>query len=218
MECGAVLLWVHGGGWHSQDTTDVSLFDKLGLQVVHARYRLSGQATWPAQLDDVRAEARAARVDGLPLVLAGESAGAHLALQAGLRGVDAPGDVDAVIGLAAPADPLASDWPRARSDGNPWQRLLGHLPADDDPATLDCAVTTHVGLSARLPVLLVHGVEDEAVPVTQALGLTAALLGAGHPVHLMVADGEHGEVELGRPDVAEAVRRFLTHRTRVTLP
>lgn len=208
---GAVLLWVHGGGWHSRDTTDVSLFEELGMRVVHARYRLSGEATWPAQLDDVRAEARAARVPGRPLVVAGDSAGAHLALHVGLRGVDVPGDVAGVVAFETPVDPLAADWPRGRSDGNPWHRLLGHLPAPGDPATLDCTVTTHVG--SGTPVLLAHGLDDEAVPVTQTLGLAAALTAAGHRVHLTVADGEHGALDLGRPDLAAAVGRFLAQVT-----
>ncbi|WP_422734867.1 alpha/beta hydrolase fold domain-containing protein [Micromonospora sp. WMMD558] len=208
---GAVLLWVHGGGWHSRDTTDVSLFEELGMRVVQARYRLSGEATWPAQLDDVRAEARAALLPGRPLVVAGDSAGAHLALQVGLRGVDVPGDVDAVLALEPPVDPLAPDWPRGRAEGNPWHQLLGHLPAPGDAATVDCTVTTHVG--AGTPVLLAHGLDDASVPVTQTLNLAAALVAAGHRVHVTVADGEHGQLDLRRPDLAAAVRRFLAEVT-----
>ncbi|MER7456377.1 alpha/beta hydrolase [Micromonospora sp. NPDC126480] len=208
---GAVLLWVHGGGWHSRDITDVSLFADLGLRVVHARYRLSGEATWPAQLDDVRAAARAARAPGRPLLIAGDSAGAHLALHVGLRGVDAPGDVTGVVALEPPVDPLAADWPRGRSEGNPWHQLLGHRPAPGDPATLDCTVTTHVGNGT--PVLLVHGLDDAAVPATQSLDLATALIGAGHRVHVTVTDGEHGALDLRRPDLAAAVGRFLAQVT-----
>lgn len=213
---GAVVLWVHGGGWYSRDSTDVSLFELLGMRVVHARYRLSGEATWPAQLDDLRAEARAARLPGVPLIVAGASAGGHLALHLGLRGVDHPGDVDAVLAFEPPVDPLAPDWPRARAEGNPWHRLLGHVPAPDDAATLDCTVTAHVGTGT--PVLLTHGTNDVAVPPTQTLGLAAALLAAGHPVHVSVADGGHGELDLRRPDMAASVRRFLAARTAVVLP
>jgi acetyl esterase len=206
-----VLLWVHGGGWHSRDSTDVSLFDRLGLRVVAARYRLTGEATWPAQLDDVRAEARRARAPGVPLVVAGDSAGAHLALHVGLRGVDHPGDVDAVVALEPAADPLAADWPRARTEGNPWQRLLGHMPAADDPATRDSMVAPFAG--SGTPVLLVHGSDDTAVPATQTLNLAAALLAAGHPVHTLVTDGAHGELDLTRPDITETIRRFLARFT-----
>ncbi|MGN9808894.1 alpha/beta hydrolase [Micromonospora sp. BQ11] len=213
---GAVLLWVHGGGWHSRETTEVSFFEELGLRVVHARYRLSGEATWPAQLDDLRAEARAARVPGRPILVAGVSAGGHLALHLGLRGVDRPGDVAAVLAFEAPSDPLAPDWPRARAEGSPWHRLLGHLPAPGDPSTRDCTVATHAGVGT--PVLLTHAVGDVAVPPTQTLALAAALISAGHPVHVSVTDGGHNELDLRRPDMAASARRFLARQTAVTVP
>lgn len=203
----AVVLWMHGGGWHSRDTTDVSWLERLGLRVVHARFRLSDEAAWPAQLDDVRAEARACRVPGMPFIVAGDSSGGHLALHLGLRGIHHPGDVDAVLAFEPPVDPLAADWPRTRIDGNPWHRLLGHLPTSGDTATRDCTVTTHVG--GGTPVLLVHGVEDTAVPPTQSLNLATALHAAGHRVHVMVAGGGHGELEPGRADILAFVERFL---------
>ena len=31
----------------------------------------------------------------------------------------------AIMALEPPVDPLAADWPRARAEGNPWNRLLG---------------------------------------------------------------------------------------------
>lgn len=203
----AVALWMHGGGWYSREAGDVSWLERLGPRVVHARFRLSSEARWPAQLEDLRAEARAARVPGVPLIVAGDSSGGHLALHLGLRGVDRPGDVDAILAFEPPVDPLAADWPRARVDGNPWHRLLGHLPTSGDPVTRDCTVTTHVGTGT--PVLLVHGADDTAVPPTQSLDLASALSRAGHRVATMVTDGGHGELQLRRTDIFEFVRRFL---------
>ncbi len=179
----AVVLWMHGGGWYSREAGDVSWLEGLGLRVVEARFRLSGEAIWPAQLEDLRAEARAARVAGVPFVVAGDSSGGHLALHLGLRGVNRPGDVDAIMAFEPPIDPLAADWPRARVEGNPWHRLLGHLPERAGAATRDCTVTTHLG--AGTPVLLVHGADDTAVPPTQSLDLAVALCRAGHRVHTM---------------------------------
>ena len=212
----AVALWIHGGGWYSREAGDVSWLERLGLRVIEGRFRLSGEATWPAQLDDLRAEARAARVAGMPFIVAGDSSGGHLALQLGLRGIDRPGDVDAIMAFEPPVDPLAVDWPRARVDGNPWHRLLGHLPAPGDPLTRDCAVTTHVGTGT--PVLLVHGADDMAVPPTQSLDLAAALCRTGHRVHTMVTDGGHGELKLDRTDIIEFVRRFLLRTLQQTRP
>ncbi|TWJ20243.1 alpha/beta hydrolase family protein [Micromonospora endolithica] len=130
--------------------------------------------------------------------------------------MDRPGDVAAVLALAAPTDPLAADWPRARAEGNPWHRLLGHLPSSDDAATLDVAVAPHAG--SGTPVLLAHGLDDVAVPPTQTLALAAALVAAGHPVHVTVADGAHGGLDLRRPDVAASIRHFLARRGAVAAP
>ena len=163
---------------------------------------------------DVRAAAReplaSARAADLPFIVAGDSAGAHLALQLGLRGVAEPGDVDAVLAYWAPVDPLDEDWLRTlqttRSGDNPWVGLLGHEPAADDPVTLDAIPLTHVG--TRVPVLLVHGAKDAAVPVSQTVLLTSALLRAGHPVHSLITHGGHA-LALDRADIHAVTAAFL---------
>ena len=209
-----VALWLPGGGWRGWSDEDGTALAAHGLSVVQGRYRLSHEARWPAQLADVRAAAREplarARAAGLPFVVAGDSAGGHLALQLGLRGVAGRGDVDAVLAFWPPVDPLGDDWLRTlqttRSGDNPWAGLLGHEPADNDPATLDASPLTHVG--TRVPVLLVHGAQDAAVPVSQTVSLTSALLGAGHPVHSLVTHGGHA-LALDRADIHAVTAAFL---------
>ncbi|MFC3500945.1 alpha/beta hydrolase [Micromonospora krabiensis] len=205
-----VVLWIHGGGWRARAEEDGAALTAHGLRVVPARYRLAPEARWPAQLDDVRAEARRARAEsgGLPLLVAGDSAGGMLALQLGLRGVDRPDDVAAVLAYWSPVDPLEPDWKQLRRGDDPWADLLGHPPATDDPPTLDTTVTSHIG--NRVPVLLVHGADDRAVPASQSVGLTAALLAAGHPVHSWLTHGGHA-LPLDRPDLRAATAAFLDH-------
>lgn len=199
------LLWIHGGGWHSYDETDTTFFTSLGFDVVHARYRLSGEAQWPAQLCDVMDAAADLSALTSPFMVAGDSAGAHLALHVGLRMPSAAG----VLAFEAPVDPLAPNWTRANTDNpnNPWQKLLGHVPTPGDPATADVTVTSHVGNG--VPVFIWHANGDVAVPPGQALLLAEALLSAGHPVHLSLVDGTHGALDFSRPDIQAAVRRFL---------
>ncbi|MFC7548892.1 alpha/beta hydrolase fold domain-containing protein [Plantactinospora sp. GCM10030261] len=209
MEQIANLLWLHGGGWHSRSTEDGAALAEHGLRVIQGRYRLTGEAHWPAQLDDVRAEARRVRATApdLPLLVAGDSTGAMLALHAGLRGIDRPGDVDGVLAFWPPVDPLSADFLRLRRHDNPWSGLLGHEPAVGDPATVDATVATHVG--SGVPVLLAHGNTDVAVPCSQTFELAGALHAAGHPVHTLVTHGGHA-LDLSRPDLAAATRAFLT--------
>ncbi|MGC4893031.1 alpha/beta hydrolase [Micromonospora sp. DT31] len=204
-----VLLWVHGGGWRGRHHEDGAALAPLGLRVVAATYRFSHQAHWPAQLDDVRAAARAAReaAGGLPLLVGGHSAGAMLALQVGLRGVDRPGDVAGVLAYAAPVDPLDPQQRRHRAPGDdPWTDLLGHPPAAGDPATADAAVATHLG--SGVPVLLVQGRDDVPVPAAQPIDLAGRLIATGHPTHLWLTHGGH-LLDLARPDLRAVAAAFL---------
>ncbi|MEU1841113.1 alpha/beta hydrolase [Micromonospora chersina] len=203
-----VLLWIHGGGWRGRSEEDGAALAPLGLRVVPATYRFAAEARWPAQLDDVRAAARAARAaaGGLPLLVGGDSAGAMLALHLGLRGVDRPGDVRAVLAYWAPVDPLDPQWRRLRRHDDPWADLLGHPPAAGDPATADATVAGHLG--SGVPVLLVHGRDDASVPAAQSVDLAGKLLAAGHPAHLWLTHGGHA-LDLARPDVRAVTAAFL---------
>ncbi|MET8908286.1 alpha/beta hydrolase [Micromonospora sp. NPDC004551] len=204
----AVLLWIHGGGWRARSDEDGAALAPLGLRVVPATYRFAAEARWPAQLDDVRAAARAARAaaGGLPLLVGGDSAGAMLALHLGLRGVDRPGDVQGVLAYWAPVDPLDPEWRRLRRHDDPWADLLGHPPAAGDSATADATVAGHLG--SGVPVLLVQGRDDAAVPAAQSVGLAGRLLAAGHPAHLWLTHGGHA-LDLARPDIRAVTAAFL---------
>jgi acetyl esterase/lipase len=91
-----VLLHIHGGGWviGSKDTQGLPLMRRLaaeGWVVVNANYRLSPRATFPDHLIDIKraiawVRAHAADHGGSPdsIIIAGLSAGAHLASLAAL--------------------------------------------------------------------------------------------------------------------------------------
>ncbi|GLW12391.1 hypothetical protein Misp01_75190 [Microtetraspora sp. NBRC 13810] len=213
MEDIAFVLWLHGGGWRGRSAENGGALAEHGLIVLEGSYRLTDEAHWPAQLEDAREATRRARTraHGRPLIVAGDSAGAHLALHVGLRGIDEPGDVDAVMAFWPPVDPLADDWLQARKDDDIWESLIGHPPAPGDAATVDSTPLTHVG--SGVPVLLVHGAQDDRVPVTQTTAMSSALLATGHPVHTLITHGGHG-LDLRRDDIAAIVRAFLS----VTFP
>lgn len=86
-------LHFHGGGWtlnapEQYDVHNQRMARAAGCRVVSVRYRLAPENRWPAQAEDVRAAALwVLEKHGGPLVLGGESAGAHLAVVAllGLR-------------------------------------------------------------------------------------------------------------------------------------
>lgn len=85
-----VLVWIHGGGWqggsHNQIPTYAADLRTQGITVVSVGYRLSGRATFPAQIHDckaairwLRAHADELQIDPSRIAAWGSSAGGHLA-------------------------------------------------------------------------------------------------------------------------------------------
>ncbi|WP_225771503.1 alpha/beta hydrolase [Inquilinus sp. Marseille-Q2685] len=101
---GVAILYFHGGGFVAGSPTThrcvTAWLAKLtGMRVLSARYRLAPEHPFPAQRDDaVAACAALAATGGDRLVLAGDSAGACVALW-GLRGLD-PAMRARIAGLA----------------------------------------------------------------------------------------------------------------------
>lgn len=98
-----LVIWIHGGGWRSgnQRRTPALFLLEQGFAVASITYRLTPQATWPAQIHDCQAALRWLRatsgehgIDPARVGVWGASAGGHLA---------------ALVGLAADVPALAGD-------------------------------------------------------------------------------------------------------------
>ena len=55
-----LVVWIHGGGWRAGNKEGVPIlpFVASGFAVASVEYRLSGQAPFPAQIEDVNAAIR----------------------------------------------------------------------------------------------------------------------------------------------------------------
>ena len=118
------ILFVHGGGWAggSHKFMRPMFLATRGYFVATVEYRLSGEATWPAQIEDcklavrwLRANAPKYHVDPDRIGVWGESAGGHLVACLGTIGPEAslegeggyPGvssKVQAVVDFFGPVD------------------------------------------------------------------------------------------------------------------
>lgn len=104
-----LLIYIHGGAWRFGDKSAVGFSDTgthrlqeafatAGFAVASINYRLSHQALFPAQINDVKAAIRYFRagadrfgIDPARIVVTGSSAGGHLAmLAAATAGLDQP--------------------------------------------------------------------------------------------------------------------------------
>lgn len=187
------IVYLHGGGWRRgsrRRTIPASLCSTLasrGFAVAAVDYRLSGEARFPAQLDDVRAAITWLRseVDCARTFLWGESAGAHLALLAALDG----GDVDGVVAWYPPTDLLGlTDDLTGVADCSRETELLGVPPRDNPDLARRASPLTFARADAP-PILLMHGDADDLVPPTQSIRLAEALRTAGAPVELDLVPG-----------------------------
>jgi acetyl esterase/lipase len=215
-----VVVFLHGGGWRvgSRHTpgpayqgwtpTPFERVAQAGIAVASIDYRLSGEATFPAQLHDAKAavrwlRARAGEIGLDPERVAawGESAGGHLAELLGLATDEAlEGDVgitgtssavSAVVAWYAPSDLVGFAADAVADPADPTTRealLLGAPPVDVPEPAAAASPVTHVSPDAP-PFLLLHGAADGFVPTVQSERLYAALVEAGVEAELDLYEG-----------------------------
>ncbi len=211
-----VIVWIHGGAWCGGDKADLHaarLLRDEGYAVASANYRLSDEATFPAQLHDCRAAVRWLRrhathynLDGSRIGAWGPSAGGHLAALLGtadgsLREGDysaggGPAAVQAVCDWFGPTDFLRlNDTPGMMDHDaadSPESRLVGG-PIRDHPDRVAAANPATYVTSDSAPFAIVHGAEDDLIPPAQSQILHDALTAAGVASELIVIEGAgHG--------------------------
>lgn len=202
-----VVCLLHGGFWRmpygrEQFHAVARDLSRRGFAVWNLGYRRLGTPTagWPGTFDDVatgvehlsQLVAHGADLDLGRVVVVGHSAGGLLALwSAGRQRADRRSPVprrvriSAVVGQAPVADLV-----RARDlalGGGVVEELLGGSPADRPDRYR--AASPHLMLPLDVPQLLIHGTEDDAVPIDISREYARAARAAGDPVELMEITG-----------------------------
>ena len=230
-----VLVFIHGGGWvyGSKEMNGLAAlpYMALGFAVVNIEYRLAETAPAPAAMEDslcalqwVGQNARQFNFDLARVVVAGESAGGHLALGLGLMPADSPfghacawkeraasptPKVAAIInwfGISDVNDLLAG--PNQRGYAISW---FGAVDGRDDLARRLSPIH-YVRAGASLPpVLTIHGDADPVVPYQQSVLLHRALDAAGVKNRLLtIAAGGHGHFsDADTVNAYQVMRAFL---------
>ena len=193
-----VVMWIHGGAFRAGDRRLLpgtlppdSVFDRLldaGLACASIDYRLSAEAIWPAQGEDVRAAIAFLRatsgeygVDATRLATWGESAGGHLALMGGLT----TPHVSAIVAWYPVTDIPSGVAETGNDSESVW---LGGRPSTMPERIADASPITHVTVAAP-PCLLMHGDADEVVPASQSLLMHERLAAAGVESTLRIVPG-----------------------------
>ncbi len=190
---GAAVM-IHGGFWRAKyDLTHARPFCAAlaarGVLTANLEYRRVGQpgGGWPGTFEDVLAGVRAAReyMGQVPVVI-GHSAGGHLAL---LLASDAM-LLRAVVALAPVAD-LRMAYELNLSNGAV-KEFLGATPESDSGLY---ARTCPSKKASSVRRVLVHGAEDEVVPIAISRAYIAARKNDPEPPTVVeIANGTHMEL------------------------
>ncbi|WP_327070010.1 alpha/beta hydrolase [Kitasatospora sp. NBC_01302] len=230
-----LVVWVHGGGFHSGDRRHPpetvppgALWAALtgaGIAVATVDYRLSGEARFPAQLADLtaalaflRRNAATLGLDGGRIALWGESAGAALAALAAFADARGAGErsaegADGARGVAALVlwYPITDLSVRSPLDPDSSEgRLLGGAPRELARLAAQASPVAQVPADPP-PALLIHGLADVTVPSAHSERLHEELLKAGGRAELRLVPGA-AHIFAGCPDVPALVTasvRFL---------
>lgn len=211
-----LLVWIHGGAWRQGSRTGLRTeFVRHGFATASVGYRLSTEARFPAMVHDIKAAIRFLRARAADygyradrIAISGDSAGAHLAVLAGvsndmpeLEGTlggyrDYSSDIQSIVAYY-PATNLTSILRQSTPFGlnvrvPALQLLLGDQPDRVPELARLASATTHVGASDP-PLLIFHGDQDPQMPINQSHelhGLYKALELDGEMV--VVHGGVHG--------------------------
>lgn len=181
-----LLVMIHGGSWEGGDLEQLAnvnrYFAARGLHVAALSYRLSPEHTYPTHAQDIQLalewlieHAETYGYDAQHILLAGRSAGGHLALLTGMK-ANIP-NIRGIISFYAPTD-LHWSWEHPSS---PWimdsprilRAFLGGSPEEVPQQYEDASPILHVS-SENPPVLLIHGTRDELVSYQQGRRLAQA--------------------------------------------
>lgn len=231
------VIQVHGGGWlagsrYEQGIPLLNHLAAIGWVGFNIDYRLSPEATWPAQIVDVkraiawvRASAAELGIDPEMICITGGSAGGHLTALAALT----PGapefqpgfeEADTSVAAAVPfygvydlTDANGHYYPELRE----WvlERIVFKRPLAGNEDLYRAASPIRRVHPGAPPFFVIHGDRDTLVPVGDARDFVARLreVSAERVLYAELTDAEHAfdlwpSVRTAR--ISEAIGRFLT--------
>jgi acetyl esterase/lipase len=235
-----VVVYIHGGGWVAGTKEDVALgvlpFLEMGFAVINVEYRLAHISPAPAAVEDclcvlhwLGRNAKEFNLDLQRVVVAGASAGGHLALTTAM--IPTSAGLENACANADDASGGAGDWPNQRAPvaavinwfgitdvadlihgPNVRAYALSWVGSQPDAEEIAKRVSPLSYVRPGLPAILtIHGDQDKYVPYQHAVRLHAALEKAGVKNELMtMPGGGHGGFTAEQDfQMWEKIKQFL---------
>jgi acetyl esterase/lipase len=235
-----LVIFIHGGGWVNGDKRMVpaAMIAQHGFACAAINYRLSTEATFPAQIHDCKAAVRWLRdhakeynYDGDKIGVWGASAGGHLAALLGtssgvavLEGQEGnthtSSRVQAVCDWCGPTNllSLGSQVDKdsvlgVESRDGMIAKFLGGPPSEVPKVAKEAAPDTYVS-KACPPFLIMHGDHDKLIPIAQSRDFYRLLQDKHVPSQMItVKNGAHA---FGTPESYGMALHFFDHTLKGT--
>ncbi|MDE5586646.1 MAG: alpha/beta hydrolase [Muribaculaceae bacterium] len=242
-----LVVVIYGSAWFSNNFKNAAYMSlgkpltDAGYAVATINHRASGEAKYPAQINDVKGAIRFLRanadkycLDTSFLGITGFSSGGHLSAMAGVTNgmktrtagdisIDIEGNiggnleqssaVDAVVDWFGPVDMAhMENCETVKGADSPEAMLMGIAPADSPEMVELISPITYVSENT-VPMLVIHGNSDSVVPYCQGVNFSEELKSVGRlSDFITVEGGEHGPVTFNEDTFKAMVDYFNSRR------
>lgn len=228
-----LIVWVHGGAWRSGSKANPPLgLLGFGYALASLDFHLSEEAPYPSMVHDIKAAIRYLRANAKKygyradkIVIWGSSSGGHLAALVGTTNGDkylegtlgdytsTSSNVQGIIDFYGPANLLSilsQSTPHGISVREPAMKILFGKSMDEVKETARQASPVFQTDPSDPPLLIVHGDQDNQVPVNQSLELMAAYKKNKLPVQIEFVSGAgHGGDVYNNSAMMALINEFL---------
>ena len=237
-----LIIWIHGGGWQNGSKENCPPlrdgYTGRGFAIASINYRLSGHATFPAQIEDCKAAVRWLRAHAKEYGLDpgrfgawGSSAGGHLVALLGTSGDFQAFDVGANLGHSSRVQAVCDYYgptdftvfvttPGYASHAaatSPESKLLGGAVKENPERAARANPVAYVSKDDPA-FLILHGDKDATVPINQSQLLYDALKKTGVDVHFHTIKGAgHGQ-GFGGPEIGPMAAAFFERMLKTSPP
>lgn len=230
----AVVVYVHGGAWCSGSRKSLPIKGLLdhGYPIASVDYSLTPQASFPQNIHDIKGAIRFLRAHGKQLnifvekvVIIGSSAGGHLASLVGVtnnhKGLE--GEIGGNGNLSSSVQGIVSFYGASnlttilsqstphglRVRGPALELLLGGQPDKKKVEAELASPVFHID-HGDPPLLLIHGDQDNQMPVNQSLELFGKYKEKHLKVDLeIIHGGAHGGGEFYSDKIINKILKFI---------
>ncbi|MEN9852504.1 MAG: Carboxylesterase NlhH [Candidatus Parcubacteria bacterium] len=232
-----VVIWIHGGAFKMGSKENPQSLDRFleeGFAVVSINYRFSSEATWPAQLTDlknvvlfVKQNSETYKFDTENIFSFGASAGGHLSAMTGLALASSPETkIKASVDWFGPIDFYTMDEDIIktgveRKTGNngdadsPESALIGATVKENKELSYKASplyFLDSLATSTDVRFLIMHGAKDQMIGYPQSEKLRDALIskfGTSSVVYYLLPNGAHGGGDFANVDAENKVIDYL---------